>query len=81
MCLFSLAVLHILHDEEGSAEVDKASDSVLSAKQILKHLDQSLLAVVHVDQVLVLLNQVKSLLELRRSVLLRHVRTELVEVA
>ena len=77
----SLSVLHVLHDQEGSAEVNKSADRVLVREQVLQHFHESLLAVFHIDQVLVFLYQLEALSELHCSVLLRHVGAKLLQVA
>lgn len=74
-------VLHVLDDQEGSAEIHKSTDLVVALKQVHQHFDELVLAVVRVDEVLVLLHDFEALLELHLSVLLRHEGAELVEVA
>ena len=52
----SLGVLHVLHDQEGGAEVNKAADGVLVAEQLVEHFDKLLFTVVHINKILVLLD-------------------------
>jgi len=76
----SLGILHILYNQERGAEVNESANSVLVREELVQHFDEFLLAIIHVNQILVLLDQLEALVELRATILLRHVSAELLQV-
>lgn len=74
-------VLHVLHDQVRGAEIDEATDCILCREQASQKFDKLLLTSIRVDQVLILLYDCETLLELGVAVLLAHVRTEFIKIA
>jgi hypothetical protein len=79
--LYSPLSAHVLDDQVGRAEVHKSFASIYVAKILLQQRNQLILSRLFVDQLLVCLNDLETLVEGHFSILANHIGRKLTQVA
>jgi hypothetical protein len=73
--------LHVLHNKVSGAEVDESPALVFVAKQVAQKVHHLVFAVVLVDQVLLSLHELETLVKLFGAILTAHVLREIGKIA